>query len=46
MVQNLIYYLDNYSNVYKMDDILRNDENPRIIAKYTKDGDTFNLEFN
>ena len=45
-INGIIYYLDNYNNVYKMDDVLRNDENPGVIAKYTKSGETYNIIFN
>tara|TARA_B110000967_G_scaffold207954_1_gene258650 strand:- start:309 stop:821 length:513 start_codon:yes stop_codon:yes gene_type:complete len=32
-VMGIIYYIDNYKNVYKTEDIMNNIENPRIIAK-------------
>ena len=32
-VGGIVYYIDKYNNVYKMEDILENKENPRIIAK-------------
>jgi hypothetical protein len=33
----IIYYLDNFNNVYKTEDILENKQDPQIIAKYTKE---------
>ena len=43
----ILYYIDNYNNVYKMEDILSNNPNPEIIAKYVKNGDTYFIpEFN
>ena len=32
----IVYYVDKYNNVYHTEDVLRNNENPRIIAKYEK----------
>ena len=34
----IVYYIDNYHNVYKTEDILENKQNPQIIAKYVKSG--------
>ena len=30
----IVYYIDNYKNVYKTEDVLSEKENPEIIAKY------------
>jgi hypothetical protein len=35
-IKGIIYYIDNNSNVYKMEDVLEGKENPEIIAKYEK----------
>jgi hypothetical protein len=32
----IVYYLDNFNNVYKTEDILENKQNPVIIARYNK----------
>ena len=32
----IVYYIDNYDNVYKTEDILEGKQNPQIIAKYVK----------
>lgn len=34
-IQGIVYYVDEYKNVYKTEDILNAVENPRIIAKYS-----------
>jgi hypothetical protein len=34
-INGIIYYMDKYSNVYKMEDIMRQIENPSIIGDYT-----------
>jgi hypothetical protein len=46
-IQGIIYYIDKNSNVYQAEDIISNKVNPKIIAKYTKDGDKYSIpEFN
>lgn len=35
-VNGIIYYVDKYENVYNMEDILSQTENPRIIGKYSE----------
>ena len=35
-VNGIIYYVDKYTNVYNMEDILSQKENPRIIGNYNK----------
>lgn len=42
-IQGIIYYIDNNNNVYKAEDIIVNKMNPKIIAKYTKSGETYNI---
>lgn len=34
-VNGIIYYMDNFSNVYKMEDIMSQNENPTVIGNYT-----------
>lgn len=36
-IKGIIYYVDNVENIYKMEDILQEKENPLVIGKYTKD---------
>jgi len=36
-IKGIIYYIDHVENIYKMEDILQEVENPRIIGKYVKD---------
>ena len=36
-ISGIMYYLDNFGNVYKPVEIMNNIPNPHIIAKYTKD---------
>jgi hypothetical protein len=35
-INGIIYYIDDKNNVYDIEDILKNIENPKIIAKYIK----------
>jgi hypothetical protein len=42
-IQGIIYYIDKTGNVYQAEDILSNKINPKIIAKYTKNGDQINI---
>jgi len=37
-VMGIVYYIDNNYNVYKTEDIMNGIENPKIIAKYVKNG--------
>ena len=46
-IQGIIYYIDKNSNVYQAEDIISNKINPKIIAKYQKDGEKYSIpEFN
>ena len=46
-IQGIIYYIDKSNNVYKAEDIIVNKMNPKIIAKYIKNGDVYSIpEFN
>jgi hypothetical protein len=46
-IQGIIYYIDNKSNVYQAEDIVSNKMNPKIIAKYVKEGEIYSIpEFN
>jgi len=46
-IQGIIYYIDKNSNVYQAEDIISNKINPKIIAKYVKDGENYSIpEFN
>lgn len=42
-IRGIVYYIDKYGNVYNTEDILQGKENPAIIAKYTKKGDTLSI---
>jgi hypothetical protein len=42
-VKGIVYYLDHYQNVYKTEDIMENRENPRVIARWVKEGDTYTI---
>jgi hypothetical protein len=35
-IKGIVYYVDQFKNVYKTEDILANKQNPEIIAKYEK----------
>ena len=46
-IQGIIYYIDKANNVYQAEDIIVNKVNPKIIAKYVKNGDHYSIpEFN
>jgi hypothetical protein len=46
-ILGIIYYIDNNKNVYEAEDIVSNKLNPKIIAKYTKEGENYSIpEFN
>ena len=42
-IKGIVYYLDNNGNVYDTGDIISNEKNPRIIAKYEKNGDVYSI---
>jgi hypothetical protein len=42
-IQGIIYYIDNKMNVYQTEDIIVNKLNPKIIAKYIKNGDIYSI---
>ena len=42
-IKGIIYYIDEEGNVYDTDDILGQTVNPRVIAKYVKTGDNYNI---
>tara|TARA_B100001063_G_scaffold246432_1_gene285570 strand:+ start:22775 stop:23281 length:507 start_codon:yes stop_codon:yes gene_type:complete len=35
-IQGILYYIDNDNNVYDMNDIMRNEQSPKVIMKYEK----------
>ena len=46
-ISGIVYYIDDIGNVYNTEDVLMNIENPRIVAKYTKQNDLYTIpEFN
>jgi len=46
-IQGIIYYIDKNNNVYQAEDIIVNKVNPKIIAKYVKNGEQYSIpEFN
>jgi hypothetical protein len=46
-IQGIIYYIDKFNNVYNNADILKNQVNPKIIAKYVLNGESYSIpEFN
>lgn len=42
-IKGIVYYLDNNGNVYDTGDIISNEKNPRIIAKYEKNGEIYSI---
>lgn len=46
-IKGIVYYIDNNNNVYEAEDIIGNKMNPKIIAKYVKNGEIYSIpEFN
>jgi hypothetical protein len=46
-IQGIAYYIDKGGNVYQAEDIVSNTMNPKIIAKYVKNGEKYSIpEFN
>lgn len=42
-IQGIMYYVDKNGNVYKAEEIILNKVNPKIIAKYVKNGDHYSI---
>ena len=42
-IQGIIYYIDKSNNVYQAEDIITNKMNPKVIAKYIKIGEKYNI---
>jgi hypothetical protein len=42
-IHGIIYYIDKNNNVYQVEDIISNKMNPKIIAKYVKEGDNYSI---
>ena len=42
-IQGIVYYIDKGMNVYQAEDIVSNKANPKIIAKYVKNGDVYTI---
>lgn len=40
-IQGIVYYIDKNYNVYQAEDIIVNKQNPKVIAKYVKNGDNY-----
>ena len=46
-IKGIIYYIDKSFNVYQAEDIVSNNVNPKIIAKYVKNGEVYSIpDFN
>lgn len=46
-IQGIVYYIDKFNNVYDTADIIKNQVNPKIIAKYVSNGENYSIpEFN
>ena len=42
-IMGIVYYIDKSMNVYQAEDIVSNKTNPKIIAKYVKNGDSYTI---
>ena len=46
-IMGIMYYIDKTGNVYQTEDIMQGKTNPKVIAKYVKNGETYSIpEFN
>lgn len=42
-IQGILYYIDKAFNVYQAEDIVTNKLNPKVIAKYVKNGESYSI---
>jgi hypothetical protein len=42
-IKGIVYYIDKVNNVYQPEDIIVNKINPKIIAKYVKNGEQYSI---
>ena len=42
-IQGIVYYIDKNNNVYDTVDIIKNQMNPKIIAKYVKNEEHYSI---
>jgi hypothetical protein len=42
-IKGIVYYVDDFTNVYKTEDVLENKENPQIVAHYVKSGNEYTI---
>ena len=42
-ILGIVYYIDKFGNVYQAEDVVNNKTNPKVIAKYVKNGDVFSI---
>ena len=42
-IKGIVYYIDKFNNVYQPEDIIVNKINPKIIAKYVKNGEQYSI---
>jgi hypothetical protein len=44
-INGIMYYIDSENNVYKTEDIMKNNTNPTMIAKWSKIEDTYTIHW-
>lgn len=42
-IMGIVYYIDKYGNVYNTEDVMKESENPKVIAKYTCKGSHYSI---
>ena len=42
-IMGIVYYIDNYNNVYKTEDILSEKKNPEIIGRYEESNGNYTI---
>ena len=42
-INGILYYIDNYNNIYKSEEIISNKINPNVIAKYKEENGVYTI---
>ena len=42
-IKGIVYYIDKYHNVYNTEQIMSNKENPEVVGKWEKNGETYSI---
>ena len=42
-INGILYYIDDFGNIYKSEEIISNKGNPNVIAKYTLENGIYSI---